>query len=66
VDPSVPEPTSDDEISNFSRSDEAGFVVNMWEQEEAKSYWEAVNGLNGQLWKEVVDKELDSSDRART
>jgi hypothetical protein len=30
------------------------------EKEELKGYREAGNGLNGYLWKEVVDKELDS------
>jgi hypothetical protein len=66
VDPSVPEPKSDDEITLFSRLDEAGFVVDMVEEEEPKGYWEAVNGPNRQLWKEAVDKELDSLDRAGT
>jgi predicted mannosyl-3-phosphoglycerate phosphatase (HAD superfamily) len=38
----------------------------MVEEEEPKGYWEANNEPNGQLWTEVVDKELDSLDRART
>jgi hypothetical protein len=64
--PSVPELKSDDEITLFSRLDEARFVVNMVEEEEPKDYWEAVNASNGQLWREAVDKELDSLDRAGT
>jgi hypothetical protein len=43
VDSFVPEPKSDDEITLFSRLDEAGFIVDMVEEEEPKSYWEAVN-----------------------
>jgi hypothetical protein len=66
VDRSVPEPKSDDEITLFSRLDEVGFFVDMVEEEEPKGYWEAVNGPNGKWWKEAVDKELDSLDRART
>jgi hypothetical protein len=66
VDPSVPEPKSDDNITHLSRLDQAGFIVDMVEKEEPKGYWEAVNGLNRQLWKEAVDKELDSLDRAGT
>jgi hypothetical protein len=62
VDPSVREPKSDDNINLLWRLDEAGFVVDMVEEEEPKSYWEAVNGPNGQLWKEAVDKELDCLD----
>jgi hypothetical protein len=66
VDPSVPKPKSDDKIILFFRLDEARFVIDMVEEGESKRDWEAINGLNGQLWKEVVDKELDSLDRART
>jgi hypothetical protein len=66
VDPSVLEPKSDDKITFFSRLDEARVVVVMVEEEEPSGYWEAVNRPNGQLWKEVVDKELDSLDRAGT
>jgi hypothetical protein len=66
VDPFVPEPKPDDEITLFSRLDKTRFVVDMVEEEEPKGYWEAVNGPNEQLWKEAVDKELDSLDRART
>jgi hypothetical protein len=47
VDPSVPESKSDDEITLFSRLDEARFVVDIVEEEELKGYWEAVNGPNG-------------------
>jgi hypothetical protein len=46
VDPSHPEPKSDDKITLVSRLDEAGFVVNMVEEEEPKGYWKAVNGPN--------------------
>jgi hypothetical protein len=35
-------------------------------EEELKSYWEVVNGLNAQVWKEVVDRELDSLNRDGT
>jgi hypothetical protein len=66
VDPSVLEQKSDDEITHFSRLDKAGFAVDMGEDEDPKSYWEEVNGPNEQLWKDLVDKELDSLDRART
>jgi hypothetical protein len=38
--------------------------VDMVEEEEAKGYWEAVTRPKGQLWKEVMDKDLDSFDRA--
>jgi hypothetical protein len=66
VDLSIPEPKSDDENILFSKLDEAEYVIDMVEEEEPKGYWELVNGLTGQLWKEAVDKELDSLDRART
>jgi hypothetical protein len=49
VDPSGPEPKSHEEITLFSRLDEVGFVVDMVEEKEMKAYWQAVNGLNGQL-----------------
>jgi hypothetical protein len=49
VDPSVPEPISDDEITLFSRLDEGGFVIDMVEEEEPTGYWEAVNGRNRQF-----------------
>jgi hypothetical protein len=38
----------------------------MAEKEKPKGYWDVVEGLNGQLWKEAVDKELDSLDSAET
>jgi hypothetical protein len=66
VDPSVPEPKSDDQITLFPRLDEVEFVVDMVEEKEPKGYWEVVNRPNGQLWTEAVDKELDSLDRAGT
>jgi hypothetical protein len=66
VDPSIPELKSDDEIILFSRFNESGFVINIVEEEELKGYWKAVNGPNGQLWKQAVDKELVSLDRAGT
>jgi hypothetical protein len=47
VDPTVPEPKSDDKIMLFSRLDDARFVVGIVEEEEPKSYWDAVNGPNG-------------------
>jgi hypothetical protein len=62
VDPSVLELKSDEKITLFSRLDEAGFVVDTAEEEELKGYCETINGPNGQLWKEVVDKEFDSLD----
>jgi hypothetical protein len=66
VDPSIAEPKSDNEISLFCRLDEAGFVLDMVEEDELKGYWEAVNKPNGQSWKKAVDKELDSLERAGT
>jgi hypothetical protein len=38
VDLSIPEPKSDNEITLFSKLDEAGFVVHMVEEEELKGY----------------------------
>jgi hypothetical protein len=66
MDPSILKPKSDEEITLFSRLDIARFLVDMGEEEEPKGYWETVNGPNGQLWKEAVDKELDSLDMAGT
>jgi hypothetical protein len=66
VDPSVPEPKSDDEINLLSCLNEGGFVVDIIEEEEPKGYWEAVNRPIEQLWKDPVDKELDSLDRGET
>jgi hypothetical protein len=66
IDPSIPELKSDNEITLFSRLDEAAFVVDMVEQDELKGNWEAVNRPNGQVWKEVVDREYHSLDMAGT
>jgi hypothetical protein len=66
VDSSVPEPKSDDKITHFSRLEEAGFVIEIVEEEGPKEYWNTANGPNGQLWKEAVDKKLDSLDRTGT
>jgi hypothetical protein len=49
VDPSVSQPKSDHEITPISRLDESGFVVDMVEEEELKSYSEASNGPIGHL-----------------
>jgi hypothetical protein len=65
-DRSVPEPKSDDKIILFSKLDKPRFGVDMGEEEELKGYWEAINGPNEQVCKEVVDRELDSLDRAGT
>jgi hypothetical protein len=43
-----------------------GHILDIVEEEEPKGYWETVNGPNWHLWKEVVNKELESLDRART
>jgi hypothetical protein len=51
VDPSIPEPKSDDTITVGSRLDERGFVVDMVEEEEPKGYWEAVIGQTGNCGK---------------
>jgi hypothetical protein len=66
VDLSILGPKSDDDVILFSRLDDAEFVVGMEEKKKFKDYRKAVNGLNGHLCKKVVDKELDSLDRART
>jgi hypothetical protein len=66
VDSSILEAKSDDKVIYFSRLDEVGYVVDMVEEEEPKGYWEAVNGPNRNIWKEAVDKEEDSLDRAET
>jgi hypothetical protein len=65
VDLSVLEPKSNDKINLLYRLDEAGFVVDMGEEEDPKGYWDAVNGPIVQLCKEAVDLELDSLYRAR-
>jgi hypothetical protein len=49
VDPSFPEPKSHNKIKLASKVDEAGFVVDIVEEDETKGYWEAVNGPNGQV-----------------
>jgi hypothetical protein len=49
-----------------SKLDEAGCVVEMMEEEELKGYREVVNGLNGHVWKEAGDRELNSLERAGT
>jgi hypothetical protein len=36
------------------------------EKEDPKGYQKEVNGPNGNLWKEVVDKGFNSLNRART
>jgi hypothetical protein len=66
VNPSVLEPKSDDEITLVSKLYEGGFVVDMEELNKPKGYCEGVYGLNGQVWIEAVDRELDSLDMART
>jgi hypothetical protein len=66
VDPSIPEPKSDNKITLFSKIDDAEFVVDMVEHEELKRYCKEVNRPNGQVWKEVVDSELDRLDMAGT
>jgi hypothetical protein len=38
----------------------------MGEEEEPKTYWEAVDGPNGQVLKEAVDRTIDSLGRAGT
>jgi hypothetical protein len=49
VDLSILEPTSDDEITLFSKFDNVAFIVDMVEEEDPKGYWEVVNGLNGKV-----------------
>jgi hypothetical protein len=66
VEPNAPVPMMDDETTMFSKSDAYGYVVDAVDKEEPKSYLEAVNGPNGNLWKEAVEKELGSLDKART
>jgi hypothetical protein len=63
---SVPEPKSDHKFTHFSKLDNAGFGIDMVEEEEPKGYWEAVIGPIGQVWKEVLDKQLNSLNKART
>jgi hypothetical protein len=46
--------------------DEAGYIIDMVEEEELMGYWEDVNMPNEYLWKAAMDKELDNLDKART
>jgi hypothetical protein len=66
VNPCVPDLISDDKITLFSKLDEAQYVVDLVDEKEPKSYWEEVNEPNGQVWKEAMDRELNSLDRAGT
>jgi hypothetical protein len=66
VEPNTPVPMMDDETTLFSKLDAYGYVVDAVDEEEPKSYLEAVNGPNGDLWKEAVEKVLGSLDKART
>jgi hypothetical protein len=59
-------PKSDNKVRHLSRFDEVGFVVDMGEEEVPKGYWKVVNRQNGDLYKELVDKELDSLNRSGT
>jgi hypothetical protein len=43
VDPFILEPKSDEDITLFSKLDEAGLAVDMVGEENLKRYWEAVN-----------------------
>jgi hypothetical protein len=64
--PNAPVLMMDDETTLFSKLDVYGYVVDAVDEEEPKSYLEAVNGPNGDLWKEAVEKKLGSLDKART
>jgi hypothetical protein len=66
VEPNAPVPMMDDETTLFSKLDAYRYVVDAVDEEEPKSYLEAVNGPNGDLWKEAVEMELGSLDKART
>jgi hypothetical protein len=66
VEPNAPVPMMDDETTVFSKLDAYGYVMDAVDEEEPKSYLEAFNGPNGDLWKEAVEKELGSLDKART
>jgi hypothetical protein len=66
VEPNAPVLMMDDDTTLFSELDAYGHVVDAVDEEEPKSYWEAVNGPNGDLWQEAVEKELGSLDKART
>jgi hypothetical protein len=60
VDPNAAVLMMDDKTTLFSKLDAYGYVVNAVDEEGPKSYLEAVNGPNGDLWKEAVEKELGS------
>jgi hypothetical protein len=66
VEPNAPVPMIDDETTLVSKLNAYGYVVDAVDEEEPKSCLEAVNGPNGDLWKEAVEKELGSLDKART
>jgi hypothetical protein len=66
VEPNASVPMMDDETTLFSKLDASGYVVDAVDEEEPKSYLEVVNGPNGDLWKEAVEKELGCLDKART
>jgi hypothetical protein len=65
VEPNAPVPMMDDETTLFSKLDAYGYVMDAVDEEEPKSYLEAVNGPNGDLWKEAVEKELGSLFKVR-
>jgi hypothetical protein len=50
----------------FSIFDKEGLIGNIEEKKEPKGYWEIVNVTNRYLGKKVVNKDLESLDRART
>jgi hypothetical protein len=66
VEPNAPVPMMDDETTLFAQLDTYGYVMDAVDEEKPKSYLEAVNGPNGDLSKEGVEKELGSLDKART
>jgi hypothetical protein len=66
VDPSVPEPNSDDKVIQISRYDDVGYIIGIVEEKEPKSYKKVVNRPNGLLWKKAIVKELDSLILARS
>jgi hypothetical protein len=66
VEPNAPIPMMDNKTTLFSKLDAYGYVMDAVDEEKPKSYWEAVNGPNGDVWKEAVEKELGSLDKART
>jgi hypothetical protein len=46
MDPSIPEPKSDHEITLVSKLVKLAFIMDMVEEQEPKSYWVVVKGLN--------------------